>query len=31
MTGGGANMKGTVYGNRLPRGMEVKEGWDPLV
>ena len=21
-----ANMKGTIYGNRLPRGMQVKKG-----
>jgi hypothetical protein len=25
------NMKGTVYGNRLPRGMQVKRGWEPLM
>jgi len=31
MTGGGANMRGTIYGKRPPRGMEVKKGWDPLV
>jgi hypothetical protein len=23
-------MKGTVYGNRLPRGTQVKKGWEPL-
>jgi len=23
-------MKGTFYGNRLPRDMQVKEGWQPL-
>jgi len=22
-------MKGTVYGNRLPRGRQVKKGWEP--
>ena len=25
------NMKGTVYGNRLPSGMQVKKGWEPLI
>jgi hypothetical protein len=25
-----ANIKGTIYGNRLPRGMQVKKGWEPL-
>ena len=25
-----ANMKGTIYGNRLPRGTQVKKGWGPL-
>jgi len=25
MTSGGANMKRTVYGNRLPRGTQVKK------
>jgi hypothetical protein len=24
-------MKGTVYGNRLSRGTQVKKGWEPLV
>jgi len=24
-------MKGTIYGNRLPRGTQVKKGWEPLV
>jgi hypothetical protein len=23
-------MKGTIYGNRLPRGTQVKKGWEPL-
>jgi len=23
-------MKGTNYGNRLPRGTQVKQGWEPL-
>jgi len=23
-------MKGTIYGNRLPRGTQVKKGWAPL-
>ena len=31
MTSGGANMKGKIYGNRLPRGMEGEKSWDPLV
>ena len=22
-------MKGTIYGNRLPRGRQVKKGWEP--
>jgi hypothetical protein len=25
-----ALMKGTIYGNRLPRGMQVKKRWEPL-
>jgi len=25
-----ANMKGTIYGNRLPMGMQVKKRWKPL-
>jgi len=25
------NMKGTIYGNRLPRGVQVKKGWEPLI
>jgi hypothetical protein len=24
------NMKGTIYGNQLPRGAQVKNGWEPL-
>jgi hypothetical protein len=24
-----ADMKGTIYGNRLPRDMQVKRGWEP--
>jgi hypothetical protein len=24
-------MKGTIYGKRLPRGTQVKEGWELLV
>jgi hypothetical protein len=24
-------MKGTIYGNRLPRDTQVKKGWEPLV
>jgi len=31
MKSGGANIKGTIYGNRLPRGTQVEKGWDPLV
>jgi hypothetical protein len=31
MTCGGANMKDTIYGNRLPRGTQVKKGWEPLL
>jgi len=31
MTSGGGNMKGTIYGNRLPRGMQVKKIWEPLL
>jgi len=23
-------MKGTINGNRLPRGTQVKKGWEPL-
>jgi len=23
-------MKGTIYGNRLPRSTEVRKGWEPL-
>jgi len=26
LTGGGTNMKGTIYGNRLQRGTQVKKG-----
>jgi len=26
-----ANMKGTIYGNRLPRGTQVKKVWEPLL
>jgi hypothetical protein len=25
-----ANMKGTIYGNRQPRGTQVRKGWEPL-
>jgi hypothetical protein len=25
------NMKGTIYGNGLPRSTQVKEGWEPLL
>lgn len=28
---GRANMKGTIYRNRLPRGTQVKKGWEPLL
>ena len=24
------NMKGTIYGNTLPRNRQVKKGWEPL-
>ena len=24
-------MKGTIYGNGLPRGTQVKKGWEPLL
>jgi len=24
-------MKGTIYGNRLPRGTQVKKGWELLI
>jgi hypothetical protein len=24
-------MKGTIYGNKLPRGTQVKKGWEPLM
>ena len=24
-------MKGTIYGNRLQRGTQVKKGWEPLL
>jgi hypothetical protein len=24
-------MKGTVYGDRLPRGRQVEKGWKPLL
>ena len=26
-----ANMKGTIYGNRLSRGMQVKRSWEPVI
>jgi len=25
-----ANTKGIIHGNTLPRGMQVKKGWEPL-
>jgi len=28
---GGAKMKGTIYGNRMPKGMQVKKGWESLL
>jgi len=28
---GGAKMKGTIYGNRLPRCMQMKKCWEPLL
>jgi len=28
---GGANMKSTIDGNRLPRGTQVKKDWEPLI
>jgi hypothetical protein len=30
MTSGGDNMKGTIYGNGLPRGTQVKKTWGQL-
>jgi hypothetical protein len=24
------NMKGTIYGKRLPKGKQLKKGWEPL-
>jgi hypothetical protein len=31
MTSGGANVKGAIYGSRLPRGTQEKKGWEPLL
>jgi len=31
MTSVGANKKGTISGNGLPRGTKVKKVWEPLV
>jgi hypothetical protein len=25
------NIKGTIYGNMLPSGTQVKKGWEPLM
>lgn len=31
MASGRDNMKGKIYGNRLPKFMQVKEGWELLM
>ena len=31
MMSGRAYIKDRIYGNRLPRGMQVKKGWEPLI